>query len=165
MELRAMMFAGLLPDVAPAFALGGEPFARGRFRVLLDGFYAPEVRASRFGARFAFGLSGLSVAGCFDVVSWSRGSLASCAGLTGGVIHAVVFDLRPEAPGERLWVGVLASFRARIRLVHPLVVIAGVEGLALPVRARFHLERAEDVVFEQSIVAVRAYLGLGLSFW
>lgn len=163
-EVRAVGLLGLLPGLTPGVALAGEPFVRGRLRLLLAGLYAPETRTDRFGARFAFGLSAFTAAGCVDVAVWNGGAVAGCAGVALGAVHSVVFDLLPYAPGDRLWAGVQASARLTVRIVRPLVAVAGVDAWALPLRARFHLERREDVVFEQGAFALTGHFGLGVSF-
>jgi hypothetical protein len=165
MELRAVATLGLLPGVTPAVALAGEPLVRGRFRLQLSALYAPETRTRAFGTTFAFGASAFAAAGCLDLVAWSGGALGGCAGVAVGTVHSVVFDLRPVTPGDRAWVAVLASARLTVRLVRPLYAVVGLDAWALPLRARFRLEREQDVVFEQSAFALTGHVGVGLSFW
>ncbi|MEZ4411092.1 MAG: hypothetical protein R3A52_32115 [Polyangiales bacterium] len=164
MWLRAVGVVGLLPEFTPAVGLSGEVFARGRWRAVLGGLFAPETRVYRFDTRFAFGLTALSVGACYDVARAGRFTLSGCAGVLAGAAHAVVFDLYPEAPGELFWAAVTASARLTARVAGPLVAELGADFVGVPVRARFHLANESEVVFEQSPASAMAYVGLGLSF-
>ena len=160
---------GLLPRAALGAALAATVDLGPWAAVGVTGAFLPERRTAAPNDGFAFGLSNGEVDGCFVPLGRGRVGLRGelCAGLSAGILHAVVYTSTPLAPGER-W-----SFAATqlMRLVMPLpfsragVVEIGA-GLAEPFpRRAFFVEgqpSGMDTVFTQPALAATGFLGLGL---
>jgi hypothetical protein len=117
---------------------------------------------------FAFGLSTGEVDGCFVPLGGRAGLRGElCAGLSAGILHAVVYASTPLAPGERWTFAATQLMRLVIPLpfCHAGVLEAGL-GLAEPFpRRAFFVEgqpAGMDTVFTQPALAATGFVGLGL---
>jgi hypothetical protein len=161
--------SGLLPRAALGAALAATVDLGPWAAVGVTGAFLPERRTAAADDGFAFGLSTGEVDGCFVPLGGGRAGLRGelCAGLSAGILHAVVYVSTPLAPGER-WTFAATQL---MRLVIPLpfsragVLEAGL-GLAEPFpRRAFFVEgrpAGMDTVFTQPALAATGFVGLGL---
>lgn len=155
---------GIVPGSNLGVELSAGLWSRGVLQLRAGGLFLPEVRTRRTAGEVAFGATALSLAGCFDVTRGARASFAACATLTGGAAHAVAVDLPAAAPTQRGWFGAGVSARLGVRVAGPLFVVARVDAIALPLRVRFDFQDVAEPAFEQWVVALGGFVGLGLSF-
>ncbi len=155
---------GLVPGSTFGVDLSAGLWSRGSFQLRVGGFFLPEVRTLRPGGAVAFGATAFSLAGCFDVARGARASFAACATVAAGAAHAVAVDLPAAAPTQRGWIGAGASARLGVRVAGPLFVEARFDAIALPLRVRFDFQDVAEPAFEQSVIALGGFVGLGLSF-
>jgi hypothetical protein len=171
---------GLLPRAALGAALSATADLGRWAAVGVTGAFLPERRTAAPSDGFAFGLSTGEADGCFVPFGGGaggggraglRGEL--CAGLSAGILHAVVTSATPVGPGERWTFAATQLMRLVIPLPLPLpspfsragVLEAGV-GLAEPFpRRAFFVEgqpAGMDTVFTQAALAATGFVGLGL---
>jgi hypothetical protein len=158
---------GRLPRAALGAALAATVDLGPWAAVSVTGAFLPERRTVAPDDGFAFGLSTGEVDGCFVPLRGGRAQLRGelCAGLSAGILHAVVYASTPLAPGER-WTFAATQL---MRLVIPFSragVLEGGIGLAEPFpRRAFFVEgqpAGMDTVFTQSALAATGFVGLGL---
>jgi hypothetical protein len=159
--------AGVLPAVSFGFALGVDAYLHARLRLAASAVFLPEVGTARLspGAlpNYAFGAGAVALAAGIDVVRNDRVAFGAYAGVLAAITHAVVYNLEPVSPGDRVWAAITLGVRLAVRIVGPLVAEAGLDAMVPVVRHRFRVEGAAmDTVFLQSVVAGTGYLGLGL---
>ena len=158
---RAVLGTGILPSASPGFAWSAEAPAE---RVLVGSagvLYFPEVRTA---ARdFAFGLTAAWLGACAQAWGGRPVSLAVCAKVLLGALHAVVYQLEPTEPGDRFWSGASLAGQARFRIVGPLVLEVGGELLVPITRQRFMVSGQSAPVFQESAAGVAGFAGLGVS--
>jgi hypothetical protein len=158
---------GLLPQASLGVALSATVDLGRRAAIGIAGAFLPERRTTSPNASFAFGLSTGELDGC--VVPLAAGALGLrgelCAGVSAGLLHAVVYQPTPLAPGQR-WTFAATQL---VRLVIPLFRAGVLEaGAALaepfPRRAFFveGLPTGMDTVFTQPAWALTGFVGLGL---
>jgi hypothetical protein len=155
---------GLAPGNPLGVELSAEPWASGRVGLRVGAIFLPEARVARTGGDVAFGATALSLAGCFDVARGARATLATCAVVVAGAVHAVASDLVAAPSTQRGWLGLGVSLRLDVALAGPLFAEARVDGTALPLRVQFNRQGEETAVYEQSPGALSGFVGLGLSF-
>jgi hypothetical protein len=121
--------------------------------------FLPEVRA----ADFAFGLT----AGWLGVCArpWAQGRVATaiCGKVLLGAIHAVVYAVEPDRPGDRIWSSASLSLGLRLRIVGPLVAELGAEALVPFTPYRFLVAGPNTLIFQEAPVAGFGFAGLGVS--
>lgn len=160
-----------LPGVSPVVLLGGGAEVVPSFWLRLSGMMAPEQRSTD--RRFAFGLTAGFLGACYDVVkvgSPERGrgpffSVAPCANLGFGELHAVVFTLVPTEPGTRLWVAGDVEALIRFSPVAPLDFELGLGAVAPFVRHRFYVIGETSTVFQQPPLVPIGKLTVGVHFF
>lgn len=162
LALRVGAGFGLLPQITPGVALAGHVSLGSRVDLTAEALWMPEARTDD--ARFAFGLTALSLGACFVPVRADSVDLAACAALWGGALHAVVFDLEPASPGDYPWVAASAAPRLRVRLGPHVHLEAGAHLLFPITRPPFTVSGWKDPVFRQSPLAVLPFVGLGANF-
>jgi hypothetical protein len=123
--------------------------------------YLPETKTSA--GDFAFGLTAAWVGGCAQAWGQRRVSIAACAEVLGGAIHAVVYDLVPLHPGDRFWAGASVVAQARWRIVGPLVAELGAQAIVPITRPPYGIAGGGGIVFQEAPVAGAAFAGLGVS--
>ena len=135
-------------------------------RSACGGTFLPERRTSAPGDGFAFGLSYAEAFGCLVApAAGLRWEL--CAGLSAGLLHAVVYAPTPINPGQRWTFAATQLTRLVIPLpvLRPAVVEVGLEAAEPFARRAFFVEgrpAGMDTVFTQPVLAVTGSLGIGL---
>jgi hypothetical protein len=127
----------------------------------------PERRTAAPDDGFAFGLSTGGVLACYVPTTTSARDLRweLCAGLTAGVLHAVVYAPEPIDPGQRWYLAATQLTRFIIPVLRLATIEAGLEASEPFPRHAFFVEgrpAGKDTVFTQPAVAVTASLGVGL---
>jgi hypothetical protein len=163
LDARALLQAGLLPGLAPGFVLGAEVPLLAWLGVTVDLRYWPEQQTEAMDERFAFGLTAASLGPCFEALPGSRVGLSLCGLGQLGSIHAVVYDLEPTAPGDRLWAAAAAKVQLYAVLDRWRLVLAGT-ATAPFTRHRFKASGRDETIFRQDTVAFGGELGVGLRF-
>jgi hypothetical protein len=160
---RFLTAFGLLPSVAPGFALAAEGRLAPRFTLAGAVEVFPETRTAD--GAFGFGQSDALVAGCALPVASPHFELALCADARGGVIHAVVYTLEPTTPGDRPWLAVGGSGEVRFCLLSWLFT-ASASALAPLAWYRFRIETRppSEWVFRQGQPSGMASVGFGRRF-
>jgi hypothetical protein len=160
---RFVMGVGLLPKVAPGFGLAASGRVVTRVRWAIGTYLLPEQQTSD--RTFGFGLGALFVSGCASPVLATHFDLGLCLGLHAGVIHAVVYELLPTAPGDRAWVAGAGTLSVRVPLGS--WVLQATADVVLPAtRYRFRIETrpANDWVFRQELPSGLFSVGFGRRF-
>jgi hypothetical protein len=157
---------GALPGPAFGAALAGTFDLGAHAAVGLTGGFFPEQRAAPPNDGFAFGLSYVEAIACIVPLGasarlrWELG-----AGLSAGLLHAVVDGVTPVNPGERWTFAATQLTRVAIPILRAGVLEAGVE-LAEPFpRRAFFVEGRPpgmDTVFTQPAVGVTGFVGAGM---
>jgi hypothetical protein len=155
---------GLLPGGALGLGLLGELELVERLSVLVALDYWPERETAGAGGHFAFGLTAASLGLCANLVRVPLAGLALCGGGMLGSVHAVVLDLEPTGPGDRLWTAFRGGARLWIPEASTLRATLGLEAIVPFTRHRFTVRDEPGDVFRQSAVALHASLGAGLRF-
>lgn len=163
MSVRGVASASLLPRTAAGAALSVS--LRGDLLgANVGASFFPQQRVRTGEAELGFGLSAAFVSGCL----WPRTrepQLWSCLGMQAGALHSVVFAPRPERPGDRPWLAASSELGVRQRLVGRLFVEAGAAAVFPLLRHRFAVAEAagsESLAFEQRLMVLEGFLGLGL---
>jgi len=155
---------GLLPGGALGIGLLGELGLAERVSASVALDYWPERETAGAGGHFAFGLTAASLGLCGNLVRLPVVGLALCAAGMLGSVHAVVLDLEPTGPGDRLWAAARAGARLWIPEAGPLRAAFGLEAILPFTRHRFTVRDEPGDVFRQSAVALHTSLGAGLRF-
>lgn len=155
---------GLLPGGALGVGLLGELELMRRLSAIVAVDYWPEQETAGGGGHFAFGLTAASLGLCTNLVRLRLAGLALCGGGMLGSVHAVVLDLEPTGPGDRLWGAVRAGARLWIPEASVLRAAFGLEAIVPFTRHRFTVRDEPGDVFRQRAVALHASLGVGLRF-
>jgi hypothetical protein len=131
------------------------------FHATVGVFYLPEARTG--GDAFAFGLTAASLGGCAQAWGERRVSLSLCGEALLGAMHAVVFELTPANPGDRLWSAASLAGQVRWRPVGPLVLELGAQGLVPFSRPQYRVRGQPGTVFQEAAAGGAAFVGVGLS--
>ncbi len=158
---RMVGVVGVVPGVAPGVALAVDGRLSARLRWTLAALYLPE--SSGQSPATGYGLTTADAGVCIDVLAGRRISLAGCGGILGGVLHAVVYTLLPDAPGDRGWFGAEMTVRLRAMLVGPWTVESTVGAVVPVTRYNFVAPGHPDADFSQSAIAGEAWLGIGVA--
>lgn len=122
----------------------------------------PEARTAD--KRFAFGLTALSLGVCRTLSRARVYDLGVCGAVWGGALHAVVFDLLPEAPGDYAWAAASIAPHLRIRAAPHLHLDLGVQVIVPFVRRSFQVSGWKDPVFQEAPVTLLPFGGAGIHF-
>jgi len=125
--------------------------------------YLPEKRRNGF----AYGLAAVSSGLCVDTVR-SRPLVTSlCGEFALGAIHAVVYELEPVNPGDRLTAAVGLGPKLGWHAWAPLFFEVGVSGWIGLVRPKFSVFSADftrsTTEFQSHLVSVSGFVGLGVA--
>lgn len=161
----------LVHGVLPGFSPGAELSSQlrldraGKYALRLSALYFPEAQSSSAVGDFSFGLSALEVGAC-RVALDPRWRLFACAAFGAGAVHAVVQDLAPLQPGDRLWLALRAEVGAAVHLVGPLWFDARLFDLIALKRWEFRVrtESGGQPAFTQAEWMPGAALGIGMHF-
>lgn len=156
---RALLGAGMLPELAPGAAVAGE-LGGPRVRGTLGMLYFPEVSTSD--ELYSFGLTAASLGA---VVAWPVGGgfeFSALGELELGTIHAVVFDTEPVDPGDRPWFAGALGPRVAFAGLAPLRLELGANLVVPFVRPEFEVRGIAGPVFQSSAVGGVFYFGLGV---
>jgi hypothetical protein len=161
--LRGGAALGVLPNIAPALGVAAGVDLRPRFEIHAGTWWLPEQRTDD--GQFGFGLTGLSAGACYHALD-GRGPfrVSGCADAIAGAIHAVVYELTPSHPGDRLWVALEPGVRVQIALVKPLSVELGAAMLVPLGRYTFTVGGRDASAFESATVGGIGHVGVGASF-
>jgi hypothetical protein len=160
---RALAAVGLLPGLALGGVLSADVGLNQTFDLTAALLYLPEQETRKLDARFAFGLTTLSLGGCAQALGRKRLGLQLCATGLLGSIHAVVYDLEPTAPGDRVWVAAAAEARLHATIGRARISLGALGTLPFT-RHRFKAMGQNDTIFRQNVVAIGGLLGLGVGF-
>lgn len=160
--LRGGAAVGVVPRAAGALTLAASAAIGDTFELTTAALWIPEVTAAD--ARFAFGVTALSLGGCVRAARASTIELAACGALWGGAIHAVVHGIVPDQPGDRPWAAVSLAPRLRLGLVAGVHLELGAELLVPVIRRAYTLIGQTAPVFELPAAAFFPSLGLGVNF-
>jgi hypothetical protein len=165
-NVHALGSAGLLPgEPALGASLSADLPVHGPWGARAGLSYWPERTTETLGGRFGFGLTAGSLAACIHALPDGAVGASACAGGWLGSIHAVVYQLEPTAPGDRLWGGLSLAAELHARLGRSFRLSLGAQALAPATRHRFTVRARAGAVFRQSPVTGTALLGAGVSFW
>lgn len=163
--LRGLATFGLLPAAAPGIAWSSE-WRIPPWLVLSTGvFYLPEQPAED--PTFAFGMTAGWAGLCADFLRVWRITIAPCARLLGGAIHAVVRThptIVGTDPGQRAWAGASLGARAAARIAGPVQVELGSDVIAPITRHEFGLRDDPEPIFLQPPVTLALFAGIGVAF-
>jgi hypothetical protein len=162
LALRAGPGFGLLPRVAGGLSLAGHVSLARAVELTGEALWMPEARTDD--ARFAFGLTAFSLGACVPVVRLASADFAACAAIWGGALHAVVYALEPETPGDYAWAAASAAPRLRLRLGERVHAELGAHLLVPLTRRPFVIAGVADPVFRQAPVTLLPFAGLGANF-
>ena len=155
---------GILPGFAPGGALVGNVPLAEHVSLTASAVLLPEVRREDDVGSYAFGAAFGAVGLCYDGKFGERVSIAACASLELGSVHAVVFAPEPVGPGARFWGAGAVGPRLDWNPTGVLHALFGVELLLPFTRRSFDVRRADGsqtTVFEQPAVGVLFLVGVG----
>jgi hypothetical protein len=153
--------AGLVPAIAPVVSIHARGNIGARWELGLGAHFWAESKTSGMG----FALTTASVDGCVIPLDAIR-PLRWCAGAHVGFLHVFVHapELAPVTVGMVPWVGAETGPSVSLPLAGALRLEADLAAV-VPITQRQAFARGRPgVVWEQSMVAGRASLGLGVSF-
>ncbi len=153
----------LVPGLAPGVDLDVDGRITGPLRFIVGMQYVPEQRTAQPTADFGFGVTAAKAGACVMAES-ARLSGAGCATLSLGAIHAVVYQPRPTAPGDRIYGGLNLSAEGAVILVGPLFLSATFTMTVPLTRYAFRVEGHDSVEFQEPLVVPQLALGIGLRF-
>ena len=161
--VRGLALRGALPGLASGAALAVDVGRAPRWGWGIGLRVLPEQRTESGDA--GFGLTAGWLAGCAHAHGRRFGA-RGCVAASGGVIHSVVHEqaLEPAQPGERLWLGAVASLVASYRMWGPVGLDLGTEIIAPVMRHRFWIEPRTAAAFQQSPIIIGGFLGLTIEY-
>jgi hypothetical protein len=162
--VRAIGALGMLPGFSGGIGFSADFLSIGRFGMSIGGAFFPEVQDVEHGGRYGYLLAMATVTPCVVAVQTNRVSLAVCAGLGFGDIHASIYGLQPAQPGDRAWVAALAGARFRFGIAGPLAAEIGIDAIIPVTSYRFYDAGDNATLFQQTPVVGVAYSGLGVRF-
>ena len=161
-SFRGVLGIGLLPQIAPGFALNTGLEGR-RWEGSLGLLWLPEVATTN--GDFAFGITAVSLGACGHPVRARRLLLSGCLRLYGGGIHQVVASLlyAPLDVSQRLWFTAAPSVRARFAIISKLSLDAGVEFVVPLIRHEFAVVGRTEPVFAMGPLGLTTFFGPTMS--
>ena len=161
LSLRAGIGIGLLPTPALVLDLGGHVALGPRVEITGEALWTPETRtADRI---TAFGLTAFSVGVCGTLSRARSHDFGVCGAVWGGSLHSVVYNIAPISPGDSAWAALSLTPRVRLRLPAHLHLDLGAHALVPLTRHVFQFEDGTRI-FQQTIVTVTPYAGVGVHF-
>jgi hypothetical protein len=159
LTLRGIVAAGLLPGLAPGFAVAGTVGSQNSHAVLGISYFSE----SSLNPQFAFGLTTLDVGYCHDIVGSNRMAASLCAEVHVGELHSVVTQLVPLHPGDRFYGAASLGPRLGWRAWAPFFIEGGVSAWVPFVRPEFLtlVSGSDSTVFKSQPVSGVGYLGAG----
>lgn len=161
-SLRAGLSLGSTP-LAAALSVSFEGVRRGVVRPWLGAARTIERVVDSFG----FSRTSLFAGACFGIAN-QRFSADLCPAVELGLITSVLFDTRvlePARPGDYPWLALALSVRGGVRVWGPVSIELGAAPMLSILRQRFAIETVRAPVFEQSIVALDAWLAVRARFF
>lgn len=167
-SLRLLFSPNLLPTnalgTALAVTLRGELVGAS-----FGGIFYPENELQSADAHVGFGVSSAFASGCL----WARvhdPQVWSCIGARAGALHSVVYDPRPEQPGDHFWWAASSELGVRQHLFGRAFLEAGAAAVFPFVRHRFQVDASRGAVsptptrtvYEQGPAVVEGFVGVGL---
>jgi hypothetical protein len=167
-SLRLLLSPNLLPTsslgTALAVTLRGELVGAS-----FGGIFYPESELQNADAHVGFGVSAAFASGCL----WARThdpQVWSCIGARAGALHSVVYDPRPEQPGDHFWWAASSELGLRQHLFGRAFLEAGATAVFPFVRHRFQVDASGGAaspaqartVYEQGPAVVEGFVGVGL---
>ncbi len=167
-SLRLLFSPNLLPTsslgTALAVTLRGELVGAS-----FGGIFYPESELQSADAHLGFGVSSAFASGCL----WARAhdpQVWSCIGARAGALHSVVYDPRPEQPGDHFWWAASSELGLRQHLFGRAFLEAGAAAVFPFVRHRFQVDASGGAaspaptrtVYEQGPAVVEGFVGVGL---
>ena len=156
---RFVAAAGFLPRIAFGPELFGA-YGPDSLRFTASLWWLPDVSTDD---RFAFGLVAGSTGACYGLPIAGEASLAGCAELDLGAIHAVVRDvaeLEPLGAGDHPFFGVGAGPRLTVD-PGALRLEAGVRAIVRTGAKEFDIRGSPTPIFTGSTLTAVAYVGVG----
>ena len=154
LSLRGIAAAGLLPNIAPGFAVAGAVGNHNSHAVLGISHFAESSR----NRQFAFGLTTLDLGYRHDIVASNAFAASLSAEVHVGALHSVVTQLEPIHPGDRFFGAVSLGPRLVWRAWAPFFIEGGVSAWLAFERPDFS---TNSRVFESELVSGVGYLGVG----
>jgi hypothetical protein len=155
---------GLLPGTAWGVGLDARVPLVWRLALATGIAFFPERELTTLGGRFGFGLTTTALGLCVDAFPPATLGLDLCAQAELGSIHAVVYQLQPTGPGDRLWGAAAASGNFYLRPWRNMRISLGF-GASLPIAAyRFSVRGRTQPAFAQAALAGSALVGIGVGF-
>jgi hypothetical protein len=161
-SLRAGLSLGSTP-LAALLSVSFEGVRRGVVRPWLGAARTIERVVDSFG----FSRTSLFAGACFGLAN-QRFSADLCPAVELGLITSVLFDTRvlePARPGDYPWLALALSVRGGVRVWGPVSLELGAAPMLSILRQRFAIETVRAPVFEQSIVALDAWLAVRARFF
>jgi hypothetical protein len=154
------------PNLLPTSSLGTSLSVTLRGDLVGANFGAifyPESELQSSDAHLGFGVSAAFASGCL----WARTrdpQVWSCIGARVGALHSVVYNPRPEQPGDHFWWAASSELGVRQHLFSRVFLEAGAAAVFPLLRHRFQVDASSSPVYEQGPAVVEGFLGLGLRF-
>lgn len=158
LSARAGVTVGSTP-LAPAVMLQFRSRHEGPWHATAGAFVVPVTNAD---SATGFGLTTLFAGLCVGTLGAVR--VSGCAGLQGGVLHAVVYELVPVAPGDRVWFGLFGEGAARVRIAGPVFAEGAVRVTVALAQQRYTVRGRPSLGLDPWPVAIDATLGAGVDF-
>jgi len=160
--LRGTLASGLLPGAAGGIEATSSLAFGGWLVPSASAVFLPEHRTSDL--RFGFGLTALGLGACARSPERRTFAPGICANLWAGALHAVVYELTPLRPGQRAWAAASLAPSLRMSLGSRLFIEIGAEAMVPLIRDSFQVDGWPEPVFQESLVATRAFAGIGGDF-
>ena len=158
LSLRGIAAAGLLPKIAPGFAVAGSVGYQNSHAVLGVSYFAESARDRQF----AFGLTTLDLGYRHDIVGSSSMAASLSAEVHLGALHSVVTHLEPIHPGDRFFGAASLGPRLVWRAWAPFFIEGGVSAWVAFARPEFAITQGtspDSSVFQSTLVSGVGYLG------
>ena len=120
------------------------------------------VPATHADSATGFGLTAAYAGFCAGTLGAVRAS--GCVGLQLGALHAVVYELVPLAPGDRVWFGAYLGASLRVNLAGPVFAEGAARATLAIAQQRYTVRGRAAPALDPWPVALDATLGLGVDF-
>jgi hypothetical protein len=157
LSLRGIAAAGLLPNIAPGFAVAGSVGYKDSHATLGISYFAESSRNQQF----AFGLTTLDLGYLHDIVRSNSMAASLSAEVHVGAMHSVVTQLESIHPGDRFFGAASLGPRLVWRAWAPLFIEGGVSAWVPFARPVFWTTDQNSPVFQSKLPSGVGYLGAG----
>ena len=157
LSLRGIAAAGLLPKIAPGFAVAGSVGYQNSHAVLGISYFAE----SSLNQRYAFGLTTLDLGYLHDIVRSNSMAVSLSAEVHVGAMHSVVTQLESKHPGDRFFGAASLGPRLVWRAWAPLFIEGGVSAWMPFAKPVFWTTDENSPVFQSKLPSGVGYLGAG----